>query len=218
MSRLIIVCFAVKEEARFFKCRTFSGGEIRTVVTGMGARNSGIAIRKILAEQKPGLVLTCGFAGALSPNLETGNVVFDVQPETKLRAPLLSAGAIPAMFYCAPRVATTAAEKQALRKSTGADVVEMESGIICKSCSAAQVPSGTVRVVLDTAYEDLPLDFNVLMTEDQQLDSRKLLLAIAKAPWKIAALIRLHKESSNAALRLGTTLKCILSSSGRENQ
>jgi adenosylhomocysteine nucleosidase len=211
MARLIIVCFAVKEEARFFKPESFSAGDIRTVVTGMGARNSAIAIQEILSAQKPNLVLTCGFAGALNPNLERGNVVFDVEPKANLRGSLLSAGAIPAVFHCAPRVATTAAEKQALRNSSGADVVEMESGIICGACSAAQVPSGTVRVVLDTAYEDLPLDFNALMTEHQQLDSRKLFFAIAKAPWKIAALIRLQKQSSKAAQRLGMTLKRILS-------
>jgi len=81
---LSVVCFAVKEEARFFQVQPRTNGGIRTVVTGMGARNAEQAIRKVLEEEKPVLVLTCGFAGGLKPELTRGTVVFDVDPETKL--------------------------------------------------------------------------------------------------------------------------------------
>jgi adenosylhomocysteine nucleosidase len=207
---LRIVCFAVKEEARFFKPPPNSNVETRTVVTGMGASNAEKAIRKLLANEKPALVLSCGFAGALKPELATGAIVFSVDPETNLEPALLSSGAIPALFHCAQKVATTAAQKRTLRQTTRADVVEMESDIICEICRASRIPSGTIRVILDTANEDLPLDFNALMTEEQRLSFSRLALALLKAPWKIPALLRLQNQTAAAARRLAFLLEQVL--------
>src|SRR5213075_1684334 len=124
-SRLVVVCFAVKEEARFFKPSSGPSRQIRTVLTGMGPRNAENIIRHVLAEQKPHLVLTCGFAGGLRPGLARGSVVFAVDAETNLHSSLLATGAVSAQFHCAPQVATTVEQKQALRQTTGADAVEM---------------------------------------------------------------------------------------------
>jgi nucleoside phosphorylase len=207
---LRIVCFAVKQEARFFKPRPNPQIETRTIITGMGAGNAEKAIRKVLENEKPVVVLSCGFAGALKPELSTGTVVFHVDPETNLEPALLSNGAIPASFHCARKVATTAYQKRTLRQNAGADVVEMESGIIRDICRASRIPSGTIRVILDTAKEDLPLDFNTLMTEDERLSFPRLALALLKAPWKIPALIRLQNQSTAAARKLGFLLEQIV--------
>src|SRR5881296_1197804 len=175
---MILVCFAVKEEARFFRPRE----QVETLLTGIGRRNAEKAVRAVLAHQKPRLVLSCGFAGGLRPELASGNVVFSVDTGTGLEAPLVAAGARPARFHCVDRVATTAEEKRALWQATSADAVEMESQIICECCRERTIPSGTVRVILDTAGEDLPLDFNQLMTADQRMDYPKLAVALVKSP------------------------------------
>ncbi len=205
-SPFTLVCFTVKEEATAFKSAVVSRPDIQTLLTGMGQRNADKAIRGAISAQKPSLVLTCGFAGALNPDLSLGTVLFSCEGAPHLQPRLVAAGARPARFQCANRVASTAAEKRALWESTHADAVEMESQIISNICREHQIPCATIRVILDISSEDLPLDFNFLMTADQQMDYRKLAFSLAKSPSKIAALLRLQKQSKAAAEKLASVL------------
>jgi adenosylhomocysteine nucleosidase len=204
--RKVLVCFALKEEARPFHRRAGRRNDIRIILVGMGKRNAERAIRAALAQEQPQLVLTCGSAGGLRPELTIGTVVFDADAETGLEPALLAAGAQRARFYCSDRMATTAVEKRALRQSTGADVVEMESEVIRAVCRGQNIPSATVRAILDIAEEDLPLDFNLLLTAEQKLCYAKLALALVKSPGKVGALLRLQKQSQAAASRLAEVL------------
>jgi hypothetical protein len=61
-------------------------------------------------------------------------------------------------------------------------------------------------VVLDTAGEDFPLDFNALMGAHQKMNYGKLAIAVVKAPSKIGALLRLQKQSRAAAEKLAEVL------------
>jgi adenosylhomocysteine nucleosidase len=205
-SPLTLVCFAVKEEGRFFD-RLIDGREdFRILLTGVGRRNAERTVREALVQSRPKLVLSCGFAGGLNPALGTGTIVFEADSEPGLAASLKATGAHPARFHCHHRVAVTAEQKRALWNTTGADAVEMESQFIRAICTEQNLASATVRVILDAAEEDLPLDFNELMTPDQRLSPRKLALAIMRSPAKLGGLFRLQKQSEAAAQRLADVL------------
>jgi len=88
--------------------------------------------------------------------------------------------------------------------------VEMESEAIQTVCQERGIPCATVRVISDTAQEDLPLDFNQLANSDQSLNFGKLALAITKSPGKISALLRLQKITSLAAQRLAAALSQVI--------
>jgi len=238
MTRL--VCFALKEEAAPFRAITAGGlrrgHPVSILLTGIGRENAGKSIREFLARNSPERVLTCGFAGGLNPDLKIGDVVFEIpsgssrgnQAQTeignrqssfgnKMKPPhvgchdkLIAAGAKPVKFFCADRIATTAAEKKTLREQSGADAVEMESAAIHAVCAGCGIPCVTVRVISDTANEDLPLDFNALSKPDKNLDFGKLFLALAKSPRKIGPLMELQRKTKFAAERLAHVLNEII--------
>ena len=206
-----LVCFALKEEAEPFRRTAAGTTEISVLITGIGRKNTEDSFSAIIKGGPPVLVLTCGFAGALGPDLRAGDVVFSTE-DTSLREKLLAAGAKHATFFCAPRIATTASEKQELRRRTGADAVEMESETIHVLCREQGIPCATVRVILDTADEDLPLDFNQLAKPDWSMDYGKLARAVAKSPGKIGALLRLQRRTRQCAIRLGQALGAVTQS------
>lgn len=211
MNAPVLVCFAVPQEARPFQKLLGARSGVSVVITGMGARHADRSIRAALERFSPRQVFTCGFAGALDPKLQIGDVLFEgATLADQMRAKLLSAGAKPAKFFCADRVATTALEKSVLRARTGADAVEMESQVIAAACRDRGVACVTLRAISDTAHEDLPLDFNALMTPEDNLSFSRLAWAIVRAPQKIPALMRLGRNSAQAAEQLARVLSAVV--------
>jgi adenosylhomocysteine nucleosidase len=209
----IAVCFALPEEAGPFK--KVCGNDVHVFLTGIGRENATNATREFLKTHTPSLLITCGFAGGLIPELRVGDVVFELPKAgsgtadiyTDLRSKLIAAGAREAKIFCADRIATTAADKRQLREETHADAAEMESGAVHDVCTGRGIPCVTVRVISDTANEDLPLDFNQFLREDKSMDMSKLMLAVAKAPWKMGALMQSQQNTKLAAQRLAEVLE-----------
>ena len=204
-----LVCFALKEEAGAFRKLAADRADVYILITGIGRKNAGSNVGAFLKSCRPRFILTCGFAGALNPQLAIGDVVFATDDDS-LRETLNRAGARPATLFCASRIAVTAAEKTELRRTTGADAVEMESEAIQTVCREQGIPCATVRVISDSANEDLPLDFNQLSKSDSSLHFGKLALAIAKSPGKISGLLRLQKNCRLAAERLAGVLAKVI--------
>lgn len=201
----VLVCFALREEARPFRQGLKDFPNVRIVVTGIGRANTERAVAAALMEVRPSFVLTCGFAGGLDPALELNTVLFETT-EATLAARLQGEGLRPARFHCASRMAVTVAEKSSLRRETGADAVEMESTCVHELCRMHDVTCATVRVISDTASEDMPLDFNALTTYGMKIHFGKLAFAIVKSPGKIRGLLRLQRQTASAATVLAAAL------------
>jgi adenosylhomocysteine nucleosidase len=206
----LLVCFAVQEEAKGFRIPEPLQEQVHVLVTGMGRRNAANAVEAALKHRGWGLVLTCGFAGGLNPELAVGTVVLEAGTSHPICGILTRLGAVAGHFHCVDRIASTVPEKRSLRQSSGADAVEMESAWISQVCRDHQVACATVRVISDAADEDLPLDFNALMTRDLRLDYAKLAWTLFKAPGTVGVLLKFQRQTRSAAKSLGGLLEASL--------
>ena len=206
----VLVCFAVKAEARPFLRLAAGRPQWQVALMGMGPVMAARNLSARLAQDRPELVCTCGFAGGLNPDLAAGTVVFAADPGLELAAALTQAGAVPGRFCGVDRVLSTAAEKAALRRVTGADAIEMESSVIRSACRQAGLPSATIRVISDVAAEDLPVDFNRFLTPDGQLDYFQLAWVTTRAPRTWPAWWAFQRQTRRAAAVLAGVLASAL--------
>jgi len=205
-----LIFFAVPEEARPFHAPT----GVEVIVTGMGQAAARRAARAAFECFDPELVLTCGFAGALSAEVPLHTLLFNADAPVHLHGPLQEAGARPVRFHCAERVLVTAAEKAAAHRATKCEAVEMESAVIHELCRQRKLPCVTLRVVSDIASEDLPLDFNQFTTSDGKTNLPKLVAHVLLHPGRIPGLLRFAKQTGQAACALAAALRKFLSAQG----
>jgi hypothetical protein len=91
----------------------------------------------------------------------------------------------------------------------------MESSVIRTICRELHIPSATVRVISDDAQQDLPLDFNALMTSDDRINYLKLMWAVISRPGRIPKLIQFQHQTLDAARKLGAVLEDLLGAERR---
>ena len=88
----------------------------------------------------------------------------------------------------------------------------MESEAIRDVCRERGVPAITVRVISDSALEDLLLDFNTLMTPAQKIHYGKLSWALVRSPWKLAELLAFQQKTVDASKALSAFLTRLIQS------
>jgi adenosylhomocysteine nucleosidase len=166
---------------------------------GPGPKLVAEALDQVRREQRTvdGIVST-GFCGALDPALGIGDIVVSgpgvASPRAFVRGEILSLD----------RVAATAAEKRELRQRTGAAAIEMESAAVAAKAREWGVPFRCIKVVSDTALEDMPLDFNLYRDAAGRFSRSRITLAALRRPFTaIPALLRLDRNCRHAADKLG---------------
>jgi hypothetical protein len=152
--------------------------------------------------QVDGLIST-GFCGALDPALRIGDIVLGAAAISRKTGPAPACGKVVTL----DRVAATAAEKRELRAKTGAVAVDMEAAAVGRKAAEWGVPYYCIRVVSDTALEDMPLDFNLYRDADGHFSrSRIALAALARPLRRVPGLLRLDRNCKFAAEALGEFL------------
>lgn len=181
---------------------------LHLLYTGMGKDKAQQACEVVLTEEKLRFVLTCGFAGALAPNLKPGDIL--AQLNEFFPTNIIPNSLPQCTFHCSDKVIRTAQEKTNLFQQTNSLAVEMESGIIQQYCTAHRIPCATIRVISDTAQEELPIDFEALSGKDGKVSISQLMGELIRHPGKIPSLVRLGFHCNYAAKKLATCLREIL--------
>jgi len=159
------------------------------IANGPGPRlvNKALA-SSVIPSWKVTEVISTGFCGALDPALRIGDIVIAGEGE----------------IWSEDRVAVRADEKRRLRERTGARVVEMEFAAVQAKAREWGVPCRAVRVVSDSAGEDLPLDFNRYRDADGRFQLTRIAMAGLIRPFTILPrLMQLDRNSRLATEKLG---------------
>ena len=228
----ILVTFAVDAEfAPWRKLRLFekrsdghvefyaarvNGADTNVLLTGVGGKSSWLEATKIVWDSNVDICISSGLAGGLRSDYQVGEVLAarEVQATAWKRVVACDAqllrlaethgACLVDSFYSADRVIRLASEKQELGKL--ADAVEMESGEVLYEAAAFGAKGIAIRGISDTSNEDLPLDFNKVVTSAGEVSIPKVLGEVARHPLSAGALVRFGSQSRMAAEKLAVFL------------
>lgn len=154
------------------------------------------------------LLVSCGLAGALDPDLKPGDLVSALALATADGASYAphtaGLGDVPGLrlfprSYGSDVAITSVLAKQALAEQFCA-FVDMESHGVARAATALGVPWTVLRAVADDAATALPAWALASLTPDGGVDTRAATRAILRNPLQLPAALRLARANS-AALR-----------------
>ncbi len=147
-------------------------------------------------------IISTGYCGALDPELRVGDIVVSAGSPAQSHRSFVRG----AVVTC-DRVAVTAAEKRGLREQTGAIAVDMEAEAVRERAAALGIAYTCIRVVSDTAEENLPLDFNRYRASDGRFSRTRIALAAMARPFSVMpALLEFDRRCQQASFALGDFL------------
>jgi nucleoside phosphorylase len=211
--------------------------EVTVLITGVGTQAAAQAMDMMMRmadkDQYFDVCVSSGLAGALCETLSVGDVIAPKElivemkhggqgPErlavdADLRQLALGRGAKNAnCLFTTDEILVKASQKKSC--ASRAQSVDMESFEIVKAASAWGARSVVIRAISDAATEDLPINFNLTLSEQKEVSLSKVLVQLAKNPFALPSLIRFGKQSKRAGVLLATFLESYLKDlAGREN-
>ncbi|MFM8708629.1 MAG: hypothetical protein ACKOHK_11280 [Planctomycetia bacterium] len=137
---------------------------------GAGGAAAARATRLLIDGHRPGLILSAGFAGGLTPAVGRGSVVHPRRVLSRTAGPPIElattgrgTGEGNLAIVSVDGVVTTAAAKHDLATATGASLVDMERYGVATAAVAAGLPCASIRVISDDAAQDLPREIAALV-------------------------------------------------------
>jgi adenosylhomocysteine nucleosidase len=209
-------------------CRArFCGPSWLTVLvleTGVGTTAAEAAAEWLMKRPKlgevpyrPKVVLSAGFAGALQPGMNVGDVLLATEvvdqegncwpatwptelPPGEWRPPLHRCRVL-----TTARLVATAEEKRALAERHQAAAADMESAVLARACRRHGVPFGCVRAISDAADTALSPRLTELLTGGR-VSPPRVVAALARSPRLAGELWHLARATRRAAEQLGMAL------------
>jgi len=188
---------------------------IEVLHTGVGEKVCRQRVAKFLEEQHFNYLISAGFAGALSDDLQIGDLLLAKnfsKVELSETPALLSGSPIHiADLLTVPALIHSREERNKLGLTSGAAAADMETEFIAHACSARGIPLLSLRVISDTPHHLFPVPANVLFDiERQQTRISKLATHLLANPGRVPHLVRFAKQIARARRILASALADVL--------
>ncbi len=162
---MIAIVFALEFESAVFCAK--HNPRLRVAVWQLGAMGAGAAgsLERKLAENRPSLVLSAGFAGGLQSQLAVGDLVIGKNyTDPEILAQLSPGeGWHVGDIHTAPAIIEHAEDKHRLGRETGCMAGDLETSHIARVCAEHGLPMVALRCISDTADEDMPVPAHTLL-------------------------------------------------------
>ncbi len=163
--------------------------------------------------ERPGGVISFGLCGALDRDLAVGQLVLASGVATGAGVVATDASltqsvrdtvgeAALGLVAGANTVVASVEQKAALRKTTHAIAVDMESHLVAREAEAAGVPFAVLRAVSDGATRSLPHAAVAGFRSDGEPDVAAVLRVLVRRPFELAALLRTAGDAATALASL----------------
>jgi hopanoid-associated phosphorylase len=218
----VLIVTGLKQEAQI------AAGPGLTVVC---SSSNPIQLRELMTTFDPSSVrgiVSFGVAGGLDPALRSGDIMIATEVVAAEERWLTVAGlsdklvAVPRLgrhrivsgvLAGVEEVVLGQVGKAALRATTGAAAVDMESHIAARYAARHGLPFAAVRVISDPAHRALPELAAAALKPDGNIDLWKVMRGIARKPSDIRALVSSGRDF-NRALRSLRGVRGLLDGSG----
>ena len=175
------------------------------LVTGMGPEYAQRAMESVPLSYDA--CVCAGYAGALRREYQVGDIFIPGRIEQAGQSAAIHCdprlvesvkSMQPArMLLSSSKVIASAAEKRGF--ASIADAVDMESFTVVSAAHAQGIPAVAIRVISDTQDQGMPVDFSKSLDDKGQVSTAAVLRLLAGEPSKLAALMRLGRQSKIAA-------------------
>jgi adenosylhomocysteine nucleosidase len=200
--------------------------EVTVLITGVGAQAAAQAMDLMMRmadkDQYFDVCVSSGLAGALCETLGVGDIIAPkeliaemihadlgsdrIAVNDELRQLALQQGAKNSdCLLTTDQILVKASQKKAC--ASRAQSVDMESFEIVKEAMAWGARGVVIRAVSDAATEDMPINFNLTLSEKKEVSLSKVLVQLLKNPLALPALIRFGRQSKRAGALLAEFLE-----------
>jgi adenosylhomocysteine nucleosidase len=189
--------------------------EIAVLHTGVGEKTCRQRLAKFLQNQQFDCLISAGFAGALTDELQVGDPLlaknFSAIELTDKHSDFVRLRIQVAELLTVPGLIDSNEERNETARMSGATAVDMETEFIARICAEHSVPLLSLRVISDTPREPFPGPSKILFDIDhQRTPMAALTMFFLTHPNRIPRLIQFARRIAHARKNLANTLVAIL--------
>jgi adenosylhomocysteine nucleosidase len=189
--------------------------EVEVMHTGVGEKLCRERLRKFLEDQTFDLLISSGFAGALTDELRVGDLLLAKNISTielnKSRSSFSELRIRTAYLITLPHLVDSTEERNRIARRSGAAAVDMETEFIARLCAEHGIPLLSLRIITDTSRQPFPAPSKILFDIEQQ---RVPLLMLAKffllRPNRVPSLVHFARTIARARKTLASALATVV--------